>query len=607
MPQEVALHLEFTIKEMLYYFGKLYLIGDDKLNERIRDLSDYLSISKEIMNSKIGDLSGGEQRRVSLASTLIHEPRLLILDEPTVGVDPLLRSKIWAKLVEMTIKLKTTIIITTHYIEEARHADSVGFMISGRILEEGHPHELMVKYREKSLENVFLTLVTKQVSEGCKVVENCNSNTINSEDDANNNEISKSELKSDSRKNDYKNWFLILFVLIWKFNLKTIRHPEVLCFLLLQSFVSLPAAYYAIASIKGLKITVINEENPPKMSRIFLNHINNQVINLEYANKSEFNYVLNRIKKLEIHALLHIPANFSINYAKKVFIADHESDNDEEWFEFQNSVDDDIIDGGKMMLYRDVSSLIITRIIESTLTIALNDSFAEMMNSINKNPKVNPTLRDYSPVKGSWNIEDSFGRIGEMLPGMIVVISSVNGLIFGFLSFFFEKMDSMYIRNRLANVTKMHHVVAIILSQIPLLLFQSFISFLMIVLWFGLEFKGSVLLETGLIIISLINGLLIGIIFSFLIIELLPFTMYAVFYMNATIILSGQLWPVECIPYYLSFFKYLVIPFWMRSVTDVMKGENIFHKNVHNSIYFMIAYISVLLIIISKLEPITKK
>lgn len=73
----------------------------------------------------VKNLSGGQQRRVSLAATLIHEPELLILDEPTVGVDPLLRQNIWNHLVEITKHGRTTVIITTHYIDETRQAHLV--------------------------------------------------------------------------------------------------------------------------------------------------------------------------------------------------------------------------------------------------------------------------------------------------------------------------------------------------------------------------------------------------------------------------------------------------------------------------------------------------
>ena len=88
----------------------------------------------------------------------MHAPDLMILDEPTVGVDPVLRQKVWQHLKTLTKSKGKTVIITTHYIEEARGADRVGFMRGGRLLAEGSPSSLMIQHSLSSLESVFLTL-----------------------------------------------------------------------------------------------------------------------------------------------------------------------------------------------------------------------------------------------------------------------------------------------------------------------------------------------------------------------------------------------------------------------------------------------------------------
>lgn len=102
--------------------------------------------------------SGGQKRRVSLAAALVHSPPLLILDEPTVGVDPLLRQSIWQHLVTLTKTERISVIITTHYIEEARQANVVGLMRHGKILAENSPDELMHQHQLTNLEDVFLKL-----------------------------------------------------------------------------------------------------------------------------------------------------------------------------------------------------------------------------------------------------------------------------------------------------------------------------------------------------------------------------------------------------------------------------------------------------------------
>src|SRR5437868_6072354 len=105
----------------------------------------------------IGRLSSGQKRRVSLACALIHSSPLIILDEPTVGTDSVLRKNIWQHLVSLS-KSGHTIIITTHYIEEARNANIVGLMRSGKILAEDNPQVLLNRYSSTKLEDVFLKL-----------------------------------------------------------------------------------------------------------------------------------------------------------------------------------------------------------------------------------------------------------------------------------------------------------------------------------------------------------------------------------------------------------------------------------------------------------------
>nr|XP_027236431.1 LOW QUALITY PROTEIN: ABC transporter G family member 20-like [Penaeus vannamei] len=123
MPQELALYQEFTIVETLRYFGRIHQMSSAMIDKRTKFLVSFLDLPDP--TRLINQLSGGQQRRVSFAAALLHEPDLLILDEPTVGVDPLLRSSIWQHLLEVCKSGHTTIIITTHYIEEARQADKV--------------------------------------------------------------------------------------------------------------------------------------------------------------------------------------------------------------------------------------------------------------------------------------------------------------------------------------------------------------------------------------------------------------------------------------------------------------------------------------------------
>lgn len=160
MPQELALYGEFNMNDMMFYFGWIYCMTRREIENRSRFLMELLELKSKYR--KIKNLSGGQQRRVSLAVALMHSPELLILDEPTVGVDPVLRQTIWKHLVDLVAAGRTTVIITTHYIEEARQAHTIGLMRRGRLLAEDSPDNLLKIYNSSSLEAVFLQLAYDQ-------------------------------------------------------------------------------------------------------------------------------------------------------------------------------------------------------------------------------------------------------------------------------------------------------------------------------------------------------------------------------------------------------------------------------------------------------------
>ncbi|XP_043268135.1 ABC transporter G family member 23 isoform X2 [Venturia canescens] len=160
MPQEIALYGEFSIRETFLYFGWCAHMTTEQIDTKMEFLLKLLELPSE--DRFVKNLSGGQQRRVSFAAALLADPELLILDEPTVGVDPVLRQSIWNHLVHITKDGNKTIIITTHYIEETRQAGIIGLMRGGRFLAEESPRRLMEMHHLDTLEDVFLKLSKKQ-------------------------------------------------------------------------------------------------------------------------------------------------------------------------------------------------------------------------------------------------------------------------------------------------------------------------------------------------------------------------------------------------------------------------------------------------------------
>jgi ABC-type multidrug transport system ATPase subunit len=160
MPQEISLLDYFSIKEMAVYFGRVNGMKSEVIQKKLNHFIEMLELPNE--DTLIGELSGGQKRNVSFIVSVLHKPKLLILDEPTVGLDPILREKMWNFLAEAVQTSQTTIIITTHYIEEAVNANDVGLMREGKILAVDSPQNILRNLQADTLEDAFLNLCNKE-------------------------------------------------------------------------------------------------------------------------------------------------------------------------------------------------------------------------------------------------------------------------------------------------------------------------------------------------------------------------------------------------------------------------------------------------------------
>ena len=155
-PQETAIALNLSVKENLEFMAGVYQIKNSK--EKINELINMFNLN-EVLNKKAKTLSGGWQRRVSIAISLINNPQILFLDEPTLGLDVIARKELW-NIIEK-LKGKITIILTTHYMEEAEKlSDRIGIMSNGNLVDVGIVKELIQKSNSKNLEDAFIKIAT---------------------------------------------------------------------------------------------------------------------------------------------------------------------------------------------------------------------------------------------------------------------------------------------------------------------------------------------------------------------------------------------------------------------------------------------------------------
>jgi ABC-2 type transport system ATP-binding protein len=179
LPQSLALYRDLSLRHNLQFVASLYGMpwrgrlarsdGGRAARTRVEDTLAFLGLTDQ-QRTRLGDASGGEQRRLGLAAALVHEPALLLLDEPTAGIDPMLRREIWDRLRELRDQ-GVTVFVTTQYVEEAQHCDIVAILANGEPIAEDTPEGLRRRAfgeqppPDTSFDDVFVTLLRRHEDE----------------------------------------------------------------------------------------------------------------------------------------------------------------------------------------------------------------------------------------------------------------------------------------------------------------------------------------------------------------------------------------------------------------------------------------------------------
>lgn len=159
--QKFSLYGNLTVLENLEFFGGAYGLSGKNLRSRVEEVLTEFQL-RGLENKKAGDLPGGYKQRLSMAAALIHKPKILFLDEPTSGIDPLARRDFWRQITDLSAK-GTTIIITTHFMEEAEYCDRMMIQDHGRVLALGTPQEIRAKFgsENSTMNEIFISIVEK--------------------------------------------------------------------------------------------------------------------------------------------------------------------------------------------------------------------------------------------------------------------------------------------------------------------------------------------------------------------------------------------------------------------------------------------------------------
>ena len=165
MSQKFSLYEDLTVEENINFFGKVYGLGDSDLRERKKWVLEMANL-KGRERSITGTLSGGWKQRLALGCAVLHRPRIVFLDEPTSGVDPLMRRKFWELINELSSE-GVTVLVTTHYLEEAEYCNDIILINAGKIIASGSPKQL----KEEHIKTPILEVQCSNVIEALAILE----------------------------------------------------------------------------------------------------------------------------------------------------------------------------------------------------------------------------------------------------------------------------------------------------------------------------------------------------------------------------------------------------------------------------------------------------
>ncbi|XP_074596473.1 ABC transporter G family member 23-like [Brevipalpus obovatus] len=427
MPQDVGLHFLWKGVDMLRFAGRVFNIKQSEIDERIKFLQDKIDLPRDL--GYISSMSGGEKRRMSLALALIHRPKFLILDEPTVGSDPLSRIKIWRYLEECRDRYGMTIIITTHYVEEVNQADSIAFMYRGQVLCHEKPGRLLQIHGARDLEETTRTICIKykQMKE-----EKCDTDLELSID--NYEKLSPVEPAGNVESISQARilWASVIRITMeWRFNLlSAVFFSFWFCFLIFVITV------YLWRIPQEIPICILGSESGENsfsnVTQEFINELNSSVLlDLKYCSSS-----IEDIPKSAANNFISISNGFETDLYRRAFHLNY---------------------GGHisplLQYYGQSSDVIRAQLIEYFLQNSAIKKILTMRNSMNVTRSAHLyEIIKIEPIDGK-EIEDNDRRVNShLVPMYYMVFTYIYGQAYGSVSLGFDRMDSLHDRQKIMGI-----------------------------------------------------------------------------------------------------------------------------------------------------------
>ncbi|XP_065914567.1 ABC transporter G family member 20-like [Dysidea avara] len=506
MPQDIGLVPQFSIMETMYFFGVMFHMGFKQIRERANFLRNLLELPP--LKKRINEMSGGEQRRVSFAVSLIQEPPMMILDEPTVGMDSLLRQSVWQYIGELTVAKQCTVIITTHYIDEARRANTVGLMRGGKLLTQSKPEDLIRAYNAVTLEEVFVKLAYKQAEDDEKAAYlDPSARTVDTKASIQTSDDDKERVDVTKKMAFCDNFFprflwgfhaAIIIAIALKTTIKTMRSPGSLLFLLtIPTCIAVGFIFFIGRDVKNVKLYYHSSDKAtlPVLNRTYAEIFTES---LDTANTFDaerattFGEAIDKIDDGEAYFGLYINTTFSDSLYYRYYERCEAMLNGAGYPDFETIRQSTIqlaVDNTNVQLFQQ-GEIVLNAKGRRMLDFFFQETFQLTYEQVAR-PPVLLTREVFGST--SWEYSDFIGS------SSLTAIVFFNSIAMTAMAFVVERKEGLFERAYSAGASVTDFVFAFSLHASIILVLQVVVLMLVVFAAFGIEMEGNIFLY-GLIV-----------------------------------------------------------------------------------------------------------
>ncbi|XP_076759028.1 ABC transporter G family member 20 [Xylocopa sonorina] len=590
MPQDVSLVDEFSTLGALYFFGRINGMEDDMIEKEYAHLNELLQLPPK--DRLVKEMSGGQQRRVSFAAALLHKPELLILDEPTVGLDPILRENIWNYLEKIAREESITVVITTHYIEEAKQANKIGLLRGGKLLAESSPQQLLDRFQTDSLEEAFFKLSEMQTLNQHVEPSNSSSDPSTTSNELTNVDPSKSSYTS---KSSAMKRCRALFI---KNTLQYVRYPGGILFSLFLPFLQLSLFFKSIGlDPHDVNLQIVNYEagncdhgrylgnvmynatddscHFVDLSCRFIAGINKSLDKIFYDSYEEADRDSTRLSST---AIMKFHQNFSSNFQRRM--------------ESISSASESVLVNGQIDVSLRSANRQIAVFVHKTLYENFLEDFRHILKECHVYPQVaNPPIHFEPAIYGS---NDST-YLDYIAPTFILVVLFVLATSVSSTIIISDRHSGVWDRILVQGVNTSEILLTHIIVQAMLIVIQVTVALCIFFVMFSVECKGSMAVVISMSFLEGICGMLYGLLISVLFTShtLVNYVSVGSFY--PLILLCGMIWPIEGMPPVLRWFS-MIMPVTLPGISMrgiLIKGASLAEPEVYTGFLVMLGWIAI--------------